>query len=458
MTPPKSSQSNLKPLEEVTVEDNGDGSYAVCYIADTPGLYSLTALVNGAKVRDMPSQVSVHPAPSALKCTAEGPGVEGGFADRNLSFVITARDAEGKQRPVGGDTFEVNVTDQNGISLPCELTDNSDGTYTGSYVPPAAGSYSVEIQLINSDNVPAAIKGSVFTVQVAPGGDPNCSFAEGAGWHYAFDYTPASFTVYVRDEEDQPVAGEILVVNVTDQTTPAERLRLRAEGKLDIPETARRQLVMQRAGADASVPSPDAKEPVLVHVQDRGDGSYVVTYTAVLPGDYQITATIGESSDGHIRDSPRLIKCHWSCPNKPCRPAFESVYAELLSHKSSDTLPDLVQAEISPTKVDAREILRLRSSLAAAQRERDALSQKLSKKESQLTQVQAELAKVKATSPRKTTQGSSKTPSPPTTAGNAAEMQKLRQESLRARADLNAMKRERDSLLKKLDALDGGAN
>jgi len=63
---------------QVNVVDNGDGTYDVSYMADTPGKYVIHTNLQGKPIKDMPKEVTCYPCPDPQKTKVEGPGVTGG--------------------------------------------------------------------------------------------------------------------------------------------------------------------------------------------------------------------------------------------------------------------------------------------------------------------------------------------------------------------------------------------
>ena len=199
----------------LTIKDNEDGTYAVEFQADKPGEYELCVLLGDQPVRDMPSKLVVHKGCDASNTYVTGPGVEEGVVDRDLPFTIHAKDKDGEPLTKGGDNFIVDIQGPNG-AVPCNVTDNGDGTYSGVYHPTEAGDYTVDLR-VNDQAEP--VGKSPYHCTVKHGGDPTQSYAKGEGWHYAYDNKKATFKVYVRDEHNKPVIGEKLTVVFLDKTS-----------------------------------------------------------------------------------------------------------------------------------------------------------------------------------------------------------------------------------------------
>ena len=97
--------------------------------------------------------------------TACGSGLERAKRGEEESFTITANDAQGLQRTVGGDTFAVELKSGSGVKIRVNVRDEGNGSYLVTYtIPPGAKrvDYSLSVRLRG-----AHIKGSPFTVHIA---------------------------------------------------------------------------------------------------------------------------------------------------------------------------------------------------------------------------------------------------------------------------------------------------
>ena len=109
----------------------------------------------------------------SVTTTAEGSGLNLAIPERKTSFTITARDAQGRLRGEGGDTFMVELTENEGEKVECNVEDKGDGTYIATYTCPAnsKGNHQVSVLLRGIH-----INGSPFSVNVtdAPVGKVTC--------------------------------------------------------------------------------------------------------------------------------------------------------------------------------------------------------------------------------------------------------------------------------------------
>jgi len=274
----------------------------------------------------MPTDLHVHAGVDASKCVVEGPGVEGGLANRDLPFIVRAKDGNGKPVEFGGDDFKVDVVGPDGKKVPCDLKDNGDGTYSGSHHPNAPGDYIVDLTV---NNQPNHVGKAPYKCKVRPAGDASKSYAKGKGWRYCYDNQPTSFKVYVKDVKGQPVIGEVLQVAMSDKTSQQYKDALASRiAKVDP------YMLKKKADQYAAVVSErpqDLKEgDVPTLVTDNQDGTYTVKYTAVIPGEYEMNVQVQGKS---IKDAPKVIKCLWSCPNEPCAHTMEDLHQALADQR-----------------------------------------------------------------------------------------------------------------------------
>jgi filamin len=132
----------------VDVKDNGDGTYDVKYNVDDAGNYKITALLDGAPVRNTPVNIEV---------------LEGADAENSsVRYMITvqAKNKKGEPKTYGGDRFEVRITGGDEESeVASEAVDNGDGTYSAKYELEGESGTEFKVHIkLNGHN----IKGSPF--------------------------------------------------------------------------------------------------------------------------------------------------------------------------------------------------------------------------------------------------------------------------------------------------------
>lgn len=138
------------------VTDNGDGTYTAVYVPSTEGSDTIAITLNGDPIQFSPFVLAIAGATDpAMSVATVGDGTVG----QPTTITIQARDASGVNRPVGGDAVGVTLTGTNAQGF--SITDNGDGTYSGSYTPSAAGTDTITI-LLNG----VEIMGSPYTSNV----------------------------------------------------------------------------------------------------------------------------------------------------------------------------------------------------------------------------------------------------------------------------------------------------
>jgi uncharacterized protein (DUF2141 family) len=210
------------------ITDNGDGTYAVDYVVDTPGNYIVDVTLHGTPIKDSPFKVTIKPNVDANYSYAEGPGLLGAVDNEPAHFTIFARDGYDQPRTEGGDNFEVVIDGP--APAKTQIVDNGDGTYAVTYEPVVAGDYNIRINLEGQP-----IKNSPYSVKVTEGIDLNNT-----------GFVGFSFTVQTRDKNKQSrtFGGDLFEI-------------------------------------DASGPAA-----VNLNTQDNGDGSYTASFVPPVRGEY----------------------------------------------------------------------------------------------------------------------------------------------------------------------------
>eukprot|EP01126_Amoeba_proteus_P064349 TRINITY_DN89_c0_g1_i1.p1 TRINITY_DN89_c0_g1~~TRINITY_DN89_c0_g1_i1.p1 ORF type:complete len:673 (-),score=152.43 TRINITY_DN89_c0_g1_i1:100-2118(-) len=262
---------------DAKIEDNGDGTYAVTYNPILPGDHVAEVKLNNQHIKDSPFKVlsdySTETA-NAAQSWAEGPGLESGtcstrMPDGPATFTIHAASVDGTPKTNGGDLFSVLIEDPLFNSIPANVEDNHDGTYTVTYVPIEPGNHVIDVILRNPVRpvLYEHVKDSPFNVEIKAGTDPSKCTADGPGLKDGIlDTFPAKFTITARDRDGKPIpeGGDNFSVKVTD---------------------------------------PEGNE-VPVDVHDNGDGTYDVTYNPDVPGPHVVNTVL----DGvNIKDSPKAV-------------------------------------------------------------------------------------------------------------------------------------------------------
>ena len=139
-----------------------------CVLNFKANLKQLLDLLNNA---DM--VIDTGKSTCAATTTAEGSGLSLAIPNREVSFTITARDAQGCLCSVGGDLFVVELKQNKEDKFKCKVEDGSDGTYVATYTSPADSKGNLRLSVLLRGS---HIKGSPFSVNVtdAPVGNINC--------------------------------------------------------------------------------------------------------------------------------------------------------------------------------------------------------------------------------------------------------------------------------------------
>jgi len=236
------------------IKDNGNGTWTVRYQPTDPGQYNIAVICRNPStptyfdhVKNSPKTITIDPGTDASQSLAYGPGLEPGNLDTfPAKFTIQAKDKHGKNMPEGGDPFVVEINGPTG-PIECAVVDNGDGTYSCEYQPQDAGRHDVAITL---DGAP--IKGSTYHVDIKPGAWPGNTFIE-----YFY------FTIRSVDKRGK------------NKTFGGEDIKVHVNG-----------------------PSGEVRD---VQLQDKGDGTYHVTYKAIDSGDYKVSVLLNGQN---IRGSP----------------------------------------------------------------------------------------------------------------------------------------------------------
>jgi len=240
-------------LVKAAIHDNNDGTWTVKYQPTDPGNYHIGVICRNPSnptyfdhVKNSPKVVNIEAGTDASQSLAYGPGLEPGNLDTfPAKFTIQAKDKHGANMKEGGDPFVVEINGPNG-PIHCDVVDNGDGTYACTYQPEDAGRHDVAITL---DGTP--IKGSTYHVDIKPGAWPGNTFIE-----------TFNFTIRSVDKRG------------ANKTFGGEDVKVHVNGP--------------HGAAEASL-------------QDRGDGTYHVTYKAVDSGDYKVSVLLNGQN---IRGSP----------------------------------------------------------------------------------------------------------------------------------------------------------
>nr|XP_003410088.1 filamin-B isoform X1 [Loxodonta africana] len=346
-----------KPKRAV-VQDNKDGTYAVTYIPDKTGRYSIGVTYGGDDIPYSPYRIRATQTGDASKCLATGPGIASTVkTGEEVGFMVDAKTA-------GKGKVTCTVLTPDGTEAEADVIENEDGTYDIFYTAAKPGTYVIYVRFGGVD-----IPNSPFTVMATDG---EATAVEEA----PVNACPPGFRPWVTEEAYVPVSdmnglgfkpfnlvipfavrkGEItgevhmpsgktatpeIVDNkdgtVTVRYAPSEvglhEMHIKYMGS-HIPEsplqfyvnypnsgsvsaygpglvygvankTATFTIITEDAGEgglDLAIEGPSKAE---ISCIDNKDGTCTVTYLPTLPGDYSILV---KYNDKHIPGSPFTAK------------------------------------------------------------------------------------------------------------------------------------------------------
>jgi Filamin/ABP280 repeat/EGF-like domain/Human growth factor-like EGF len=243
------------------VVDNHDGTYTISYQTVIAGTYSMDIRVDGASIAGSPFSVVARIEPNAGQSSITGPGLIRGYVGVLSAFAINTVDVVGTPLGVGGfaSRFTVSIIGPAG-AVPSTTTDNHNGTYTVLYVAAVVGNHQISV-LYDGQHVTFSPR--VAFQRLAP--DPSLCIASGTGLHEA-------------------VAGVQAVFVVTAKS---------ADG------------VVRVDGGDAVSAEAVGPTSFFADVYDNNDGTYLVTYTAPVPGNYVLSVVVNL---GNIANSPFALE------------------------------------------------------------------------------------------------------------------------------------------------------
>ncbi|KAM6470410.1 filamin-B isoform 3-T3 [Liasis olivaceus] len=316
------------------IHDNQDGTYAVTYIPDKTGRYSVGIKYGGDDIPLSPYRIRVSPAGDASKCLATGPGIAATVKTaEEVGFVVDAKSA-------GKGKVTCTILTPDGTETEAEVIENEDGTYDIYYTAAKPGTYVIYVRFGGVD-----IPNSPFTVMVTeeayvPDGDVNgvgfkpfdvvIPFAVRKGEITGEVYMPSGKTATpeIVDNKDGTVTVRYAPVEVglhemhikyMGNHIPESPLQFYVNypnsgnvtaygpglvyGVANKPATF--TIVTEDAGEgglDLAIEGPSKAE---ISCIDNKDGTCTVTYLPTLPGNYSILV---KYNDKHIPGSPFIAK------------------------------------------------------------------------------------------------------------------------------------------------------
>lgn len=262
-------------VTKVTIKDNRDGTYSCFYNSPTAGTFELWLGVSKKPIKNVPYHPVIKPGePSPGMCEAYGPGIEGAVAGEEVGFTIVTKDVAGTPLVKGGANITAVLKDAAG-DIPVAITDNSDGTYSAAYTAKSAGTSILSVVVATEANGTGEIKDAPFTITVTPGAADLNNFdwdgleLDADGNRVVVAGTTDSFSVTAKDG------------NGNQLTTGG----LNVAGKIS-----------------------DGPAAVDVNTADGNDGSYTLTYTPVVIGQYQFAVDVDGTLIGGSEKNPFGLK------------------------------------------------------------------------------------------------------------------------------------------------------
>jgi len=210
----------------------------------------------------------------ATNSVAAGPGLDEAIAGAVCSFTVLVKDKAGNKRVRGGDIVVARLVEPKSGRIAAEghVTDNTDGSYYCSYVPTKHEPNLVLRVSVNG----MRLKGSPFrpVFQAGPVAG-RCCTVSGVGLHDGVTGRSLEFKLQARDGFGNP------------RTSGGDRFQLAV-------------LLFKPANEEAKV-QPSAAKPFKVVARDDGDGTYTFTWSAAVPGQYDLAVTMEHAP---IRGSP----------------------------------------------------------------------------------------------------------------------------------------------------------
>ncbi|XP_046728605.1 filamin-A isoform X11 [Silurus meridionalis] len=124
---------------KIECQDNGDGSCSVSYLPTEPGEYAINILFADQHVPGSPFKAMVQSVFDPNKVTVSGPGLERGKVDEAASFTVDCSKA-------GDADLTIEIISDSGAQAQVHIQNNSDGTYSITYVPQFHGMYTITIK------------------------------------------------------------------------------------------------------------------------------------------------------------------------------------------------------------------------------------------------------------------------------------------------------------------------
>ncbi|XP_058045833.1 filamin-C isoform X6 [Ahaetulla prasina] len=319
---------------KIECQDNGDGSCSVSYLPTEPGEYTINILFAETHIPGSPFKADIKPVFDPTKVTASGPGLERGKVGEVATFTVDCSKA-------GDAELTIEIISDSGVKAEVLIQNNSDGTYSITYIPSFPGTYTITIKYgghhvpkfparvnvdpaVDTSNVkvfgpgvePRGVLREVtteFTVDarsltktggthvqvrvINPSGAKTDTYiTDNADGTYRVQYTPFEDGMHLVEVtyDDVPVPKSPFRVGVTEGCDPS---RVRAygpglEGGL-VNKSNRFTVETRGAGTGGLGLAIEGPSEAKMSCKDNKDGSCSVEYIPFTPGDYDVNITFG---------------------------------------------------------------------------------------------------------------------------------------------------------------------
>ncbi|XP_071358744.1 filamin-C-like isoform X7 [Trachinotus anak] len=319
---------------KIECQDNGDGSCSVSYLPTEPGEYAINILFADQHIPGSPFKAMVQSVFDPTKVTASGPGLERGKVNEAGSFTVDCSKA-------GEAELTIELISDSGVKAEVHVQNNSDGTYSITYIPQFHGMYTITIKYgghavpkfpirlqvdpaVDTSGVkvygpgvePRGILREVtthFTVDARvlyksggsqiktcisnPSGSNTDTYITDKGdGTYRVEYTPYEDGLHLIEVlfDEVSVPKSPFRVSVTEGCDPS---RVRAygpgleEGLVNKPN--RFTVETRGAGTGGLGLAIEGPSEAKMSCKDNKDGSCSVEYIPFTPGDYDVNITFG---------------------------------------------------------------------------------------------------------------------------------------------------------------------
>uniref|UniRef100_A0A8B9K1B8 Filamin C, gamma b (actin binding protein 280) n=1 Tax=Astyanax mexicanus TaxID=7994 RepID=A0A8B9K1B8_ASTMX len=253
---------------KIECQDNGDGSCSVSYLPTEPGEYAINILFADAHIPGSPFKAMVQSVFDPSKVTASGPGLERGKVNEAASFTVDCSKA-------GEAELTIEIISDSGAQAEVHVQNNSDGTYSITYIPPFHGMYTITINYGGH-----AVPKFPARVQVDPAVDTSGVKVFGPG----VEPRGRNISALQKTMLWQEVTTHFIVDTRAHNKTGGNHIKTR---------------IVNPSGSNTDA-----------YITDKGDGTYRVEYTAYEDGVHLIEVLYDEVS---VPKSPFRVSVTEGC-------------------------------------------------------------------------------------------------------------------------------------------------